>query len=236
MSLQRAEVCSVSTVVILHHREKEHAKARPGLVAVLLRPLLVFTLAGIDGFGFGPCRGRRGGLLPVDSESEVSICGGSSAHAGLDRRTAVLAQALLLLQRPGDLLPVQFDVRSVLRADGRPGHVLAAEAAAVPLAADSQDEGVFARRRPRALGLVFGDHFPLEGLRGDGLCLTARLWPRSVPVLSSVHPSSPPSGAFLTAAQHQLMGDASQDQQDGDVGEESHDASRAQAGRGETQI
>lgn len=184
-------------------------------------------LAGIDSFGFGLCRGGRGGLPLVDSESEMSISGGSSAHAGLDHRTAVLAQALLLLQRPGDLLPVQFDIRSVLRADGRPGHVLAAEAAAVLLAGDSQDKGVVARRRPGALGLVFGDHFSLEGLRGDGFGLTARLWPWSVPVLSSVHSSSPSSRAFLTAAQHQLMGDTSQDQQDGDVGEESHDASRA---------
>lgn len=178
--------------------------------------------------GFGLSRGGWGGLPLVDSESEMSISGGSSAHAGLDHRTAVPAQALLLLERPGDLLPVQFDIRSVLRADGRPGHVLAAEAAAaVLLAGDSQDEGVFARRSPGALGLVFCDHFPLEGPRGDGFCLTAGLRPWSVPVLSPVHSSSPSSRAFLTAAQYQLMGDTSQDQQDGDVGEESHDAGRA---------
>lgn len=158
-------------------------------------------------------------------QAEMSVSGSPLAHARPDQRAAVLAQILLLLQRPGHLLPVEFSVGGVLGTSGRSGDVLAAEAPVPLLAGDAEDEEVLARRCPGALRLVFGDHFSFDGLRGDRFGLAAHPDPRPVLVLSSVHPSSPPSRALLTAAQHQLMGNTSQDQQDGDIGEESHESS-----------
>lgn len=220
-----------STVITLHHGKKENAKAGPGLVAELLGPRLVFTRAGCGPSEVGLWRGgccshrRRSRLPPVTSQSEVSVPDGSPAHARLDHRPAVPAQALLLLQGPGHLLPVQSGVRGVLRAGGRPGFVLAAEAGAALLAGDRQDDDVLARRRPLALAVVFGDRLPLEALRR--FCLAGRLQGRLVPVLAPLRPSPPPPGALLAADRRQLMGDATQEQQDGEVGEECHEHQRS---------
>lgn len=215
-----------STVITLHHGEKENAKAGPGLLAELLGPLLVFARAGCDPSEVGlrrrgRCRHCSSRLPPVTSESEVSVPDGSPAHARLDHRPAVPAEALLLLQGPGHLLPVQSGVRGVLRAGGRPGFVLAAEAGAALLAGDRQDDDVLARRRPLALAVVFGDRLPLEVLLR--FCLAGRLQGRLVPVLAPLRPSPPPPGALLAADRRQLMGDATQEQQDGEVGEERHE-------------
>ena len=191
---------------------------------MLLRQPLVSRLTGFDSSGRGWRRGGRQDSFPLNvSESEVSVSGSLSAHTCPDRRAAVLAQVPLLLQCPGYLLPVEFGVGGVPGTEGRLGDVFTAEAA-VPLpACDPEDEDVLARGRPGALRLVLGDQLPLDGLRGDRFGLAADLHPRPVLVLSSVHPSSPSSPAtLLTAAQHQLMGNTSQHQQDGEIGEESH--------------
>lgn len=223
---------SVSAVVVLHHSKKERANAGPGSAAVLLCQLLVVVLTGFDSSGFRLWAGRRVGLPLCTVESEMCFSGSSSAHTGLDQRFTVLAQILLLPQRSGHLLPVKFDIGSVLRTHRRPGDVLAAEAPAPLLAGDSEHVKLVTCCCPRALWLVSGDHFALNGLCRDRFGLTAHLSPRPVLVLSSVHPSSSASMALLTAAQHQLMGKTSQDQQDGDIGEESHEISTAHSARG----
>lgn len=101
----------VWTNVFLHHSEEEHANARPGIAAVLLCPLLVFRLAGVDSRGCRPRGGWRGGCPRV--ESEMCISGSTSAQTRLDQHFTVLAQTRLLFQQPGPLLPVKLDVRVV---------------------------------------------------------------------------------------------------------------------------
>uniref|UniRef100_A0A8D3DVC1 Annexin n=1 Tax=Scophthalmus maximus TaxID=52904 RepID=A0A8D3DVC1_SCOMX len=136
-------------------------------------------------------------------------------------------QVPLLLQRPRDLLPVEFDVGRVPGTQGRSGNVFAADARAPLPARGPQDEEVVARRGPGALGLVFGHQLPLDGLRGGGFGRAAHLGPRPVLVpVTSVRPSPPPAVTLLTAARHQLVGNAGQHQEDSDVGEESHETSK----------
>lgn len=142
---------SISTIVILHHSEEECAHTRPGAVAVLLCQLLVLMFAGSDSPGRQPWRGRRGGLPLRMLESEMSVSGSSSAHTRLDQRAAVLTQTLLLLQRPGYLLPVKLDVRRVLTTNGRPGDVLTADSPALLPAGDSEGEEVVTCCYPGAL-------------------------------------------------------------------------------------
>lgn len=131
---------------------------------MLLSQLLVTGLTGFDSSG---CWLWSGGWISLPRsimESEMSVSGSSSAHTGPDQRAAVLAQTLLLLQRPRDLPPVKFDIGSVLWTDSRSGNIFTAEAPAPLLAGDSEDEDVLACRCPGALRLVFGDHFALNGL------------------------------------------------------------------------
>lgn len=214
---------SVSAIIILHHGKKERAKTRPGVVAVLLCQLHVLRLTGFDSSGCWRWGGRWVSLPLCITESEMSISGSSFAHTRPDQRSTVLAQILLLLQRPRHLLPVEFNIGSVLETSSRSGDVLTAEAPAPLLAGDTEGEEVLTCCCPRTLWLVFCDQFALNGLCGDRFGLTAPFYPWPVLVLSSVHPSSSPSMTLLTAAQHQLMGNTSQDQQDGDIGEESHE-------------
>lgn len=167
---------SVSTIIILHHSKEERAKTGPGVTAELLCQLLVISLTGIDSFGCRPWAGRQGGLPLCAWESEMSICGSSSAHTRLDQATTLLAQTLLLLQRPGNLPPVKFDIRSVLRTNRRPGDVLTAEAPVPLLAGDSEGEELVTRCFPGTLWFVFGDHSALNGLCSrDRFGLTAHL-------------------------------------------------------------
>lgn len=191
---------------------------------MLLCQLLVNRLTGFRSSG---CKRdvRCDGLLLLlwHSEPEMSISGSSPAHTCSDQSIAVLAQSLLLLQRPGNLLPVKFNVRGILRTYRRCGDILAAQTLVLFLAGDIKDEELLPRCSPGALRLVFGDQFAFDGLRRDGLRLTAHLLSWPVLMLSSVHASTPPTVAFLTAAQHQLMGNTSQDQENGDVGKESHE-------------
>lgn len=192
---------------------------------MLLSQLLVTRFTGFDSSGCWLWIGRRGSLPLRIMESEMSIFGSSFAHTCPDQCTAVLAQTRMLLQRSGYLLPVKFDVGIVLRTDSWSGDIFTAEAPAPLLAGDTKDEEVLTCCCPGALGLVFGNHFALNGLCRVRFGLAAYPQPWPVLALSSVHSSSPPSLAPLAAAQHQLMGDTSQDQQDGDIGKESHETS-----------
>lgn len=223
----------VSAVVVLHHCKKEGAKTRPGLVAVLLCQLLVGRLTGFARLGWrrwdvGP--GRL--LLVCTMKSEVSIPGSSPAHTCPDQRSPVLAQIPLLVQRPGNLLPVTFGVRAVLRTEWWLSNKVTAEALVVLLARDAEDEDAVTCRGPGALGLVFGDQFSLNGLCRGSFGLATNLQPRLFLVLSSVHPSSSSSVAPGAAAQHLLVANAGQNQKDGDIGEESHETNTKGPARG----
>lgn len=221
---------SVSAAIILHHSKKECAETRPGVVAVLVCQLLVIRLTGFDSSGCRPWGGRQGSHPRCITESEMSISGSSSAHTCPDQHFTVLAHILLLLQRPGNLLPVKSNIGSVLGTDGWSGNILTAEAPVSLLAGDTEGEEILTCCSPGTLWLVFGYHFPLNGLWGDRFRLAAHFYP-SILVLSSVY-STLPSLALLTAAQHQLMGDTSQEQQDGEIGEESHETSTKHPARG----
>lgn len=222
----------VSAIIILHHSKKECAKTRPGVIAVLLCKLLVIVLTGFDCSGCRRWSMSLRSLLLCITKSEMSISCCSSAHTCPDQLTTVLAQILLLLQCSCNLLPVKFDVGGISGTDSWFGNIIAAEAPVPLLAGNTKDEAILTCCSPGTVRLVFGDQFAFNGLSWDRLMLAAHLQPCPVLVLSSVHSSPPPSITLLTAAQHQLMRNTSQNQQDGDIGEESHETNTKDPARG----